>query len=255
MWSFLMLLCFNIHMVIKKLSIIVPCYNEGKKIGRNLKEIVLPFLKERQINYEIILVNDGSKDNTREVFNLMKIENVRPLGYEQNRGKGGAVKYGIEQATGDYILFMDADLSTDLKALDLIYADQDNADMYIGSRHLKESVLAKKQGLVRRFVGRSCRVIVNTTFKFKFKDTQCGFKMIKSEFAKEMAKRQIINGFAFDVEYLFMARLNNLKIKEIPVIWENDEDSKVSTFKSSIRFFKDVRIIKKNKGNYIFANK
>jgi hypothetical protein len=70
-----------------------------------------------------------------------------------------------------------------------------------------------------------------------------------------MADRQIINGFAFDVEYLYMARLNNLKIKEIPVIWENDEDSKVSTFKSSIRFFKDVRIIKKNKSNYLFASK
>ncbi len=250
-----MILCFNIDMEIKKLSIVVPCYNEGKKIGRNLQDKVLPFLNERHINYEIILVNDGSKDNTKEVFSIMKIEHVRPLGYDQNRGKGGAVKYGIKQATGDYVLFMDADLSTDLRALDLIYGDSDNADMYIGSRHLKESILAKKQGLVRRFVGRSCRVIVNTTFKFKFKDTQCGFKMIKTEFAKEMASRQIISGFAFDVEYLFMARLNNLKIKEIPVIWENDEDSKVSTFKSSIRFFKDVRIIKKNKSNYFFANK
>jgi dolichyl-phosphate beta-glucosyltransferase len=242
-------------MEIKKLSIIVPCYNEGKKIRRNLEDKVLPFLHERRINFEIILVNDGSKDNTKELFNVLVLENVRPLGYDQNRGKGGAVKYGIEQATGDYILFMDADLSTDLKALDLIYADQDNADMYIGSRHLKESVLAKKQGLMRRFVGRSCRIIVNTTFKFSFKDTQCGFKLIRADYAKEMADRQIINGFAFDVEYLYMARLNNLKIKEIPVIWENDEDSKVSTFKSSIRFFKDVRIIKKNKSNYLFASK
>lgn len=255
MWSFLLPLCFNICMEIKKLSIIVPCYNEGKKIRRNLEDKVLPFLRERRINFEIILVNDGSKDNTKELFNVLVLENVRPLGYDQNRGKGGAVKYGIEQATGDYILFMDADLSTDLKALDLIYADQDNADMYIGSRHLKESVLAKKQGLMRRFVGRSCRLIVNTAFKFKFKDTQCGFKLIRADYAKEMADRQIINGFAFDVEYLYMARLNNLKIKEIPVIWENDEDSKVSTFKSSIRFFKDVRIIKKNKSNYLFASK
>ncbi|MDY0345256.1 MAG: glycosyltransferase [Bacilli bacterium] len=242
-------------MDIKKLSIIIPCYNEGKKIRRNLEERVLPFLKERHINYEIILVNDGSKDNTKELFNVLVLENVLPLGYDRNRGKGGAVKFGIEHATGDYVLFMDADLSTDLKALDLIYADQDDADMYIGSRHLKESVLAKKQGVVRRFVGRSCRIIVNTTFKFKFKDTQCGFKLIKTEYAKEMASRQIINGFAFDVEYLYMAQLNDLKIKEIPVIWENDEDSKVSTFKSSIRFFKDVQIIKKNRSNYFFAGK
>ena len=255
MWSFLMLLCLNICMEINKLSIIVPCYNEGKKIRRNLEEKVIPFLASRKINYEIILVNDGSKDNTKELFKHLVLENVRPLGYDQNRGKGGAVKFGIEQASGDYVLFMDADLSTDLKALDLIYADNDNADMYIGSRHLKNSVLAKKQGFMRRFVGRSCRIIVNTSFKFRFKDTQCGFKAIRTDYAKEMAKRQIINGFAFDVEYLYMARLNNLKIKELPVIWENDEDSKVNTFKSSIRFFKDIRIIKKNKANYLFGGK
>ena len=240
-------------MEIRKLSIIVPCYNEGRKIRQNLEQKVLPFLKERKINFEIILVNDGSKDNTKELFSILVLENVLPLGYDDNRGKGGAVKFGIEQASGDYVLYMDADLSTDLKALDLIYSDKDNADMYVGSRHLKESVLAKKQGLVRRFIGKSCRIIVNSTFKFRFKDTQCGFKAIRTTYAKEMAQRQIINGFAFDVEYLYMAKLNNLKIKEIPVIWENDEDSKVSTFKSSIRFFKDVRIIKKNKDNYLFS--
>ena len=240
-------------MEIRKLTIVVPCYNEGRKIRQNLEQKVLPFLKERKINFEIILVNDGSKDNTKELFSVLVLENVLPLGYDDNRGKGGAVKFGIEQASGDYVLYMDADLSTDLKALDLIYSDKDNADMYVGSRHLKESVLAKKQGLVRRFIGKSCRIIVNSTFKFRFKDTQCGFKTIRTTYAKEMAQRQIINGFAFDVEYLYMAKLNNLKIKEIPVIWENDEDSKVSTFKSSIRFFKDVRIIKKNKDNYLFS--
>ncbi|MFA5481634.1 MAG: dolichyl-phosphate beta-glucosyltransferase [Bacilli bacterium] len=240
-------------MEIRKLSIIVPCYNEGKKIRRNLEERILPFLNERHLNYEIILVNDGSKDNTKEVFDLIFFENVRALGYEQNRGKGGAVKYGIEQASGDYVLFMDADLSTDLKAIDLVYASED-ADMIIGSRHLKDSVLSKRQGFMRRFIGRSCRLIVNASFKFKFKDTQCGFKVIKSEYAKEMVARQTINGFAFDVEYLYIARLNNLKIKEIPVVWENDEDSKVSAFKSSIAFFKDVRKIKRNKEQYLFGN-
>ncbi|MFA5421283.1 MAG: glycosyltransferase [Bacilli bacterium] len=240
-------------MEIKKLSIIVPCYNEGKKIRANLEKKILPFLKERKIFFEVILVNDGSKDNTKELFTHLILEKVRPLGYDQNRGKGGAVKYGIEQADGDYILFMDADLSTDLKALDLIYEDADNADFYIGSRHLKDSVLTKKQGFVRRFIGKTCRVIVNHSFKFRFKDTQCGFKAIKTEYAKQMAKRQIINGFAFDVEYIYMARLNNLKIKEIPVIWENDEDSKVSAVKSSVRFFKDLHTIRKNKNNYFFS--
>jgi len=242
-------------MEINKLSIIVPCYNEGRKIRDNLEKKVLPFLDSRALDYEIILVNDGSKDNTKDVFAALKIDNVRALGYDANRGKGYAVKYGIERARGDYVLFMDADLSTDLSALDLIYMDGECADMYIGSRHMKGSVLKKKQGMMRRLIGRTCRLIVNASFKFRLKDTQCGFKVIRAECAKEMANRQIIDGFAFDVEYLFMAHLNRLRVKEIPVIWENDEDSKVSAFKSSIKFFKDLRIIKKNKANYYFASK
>lgn len=236
----------------KKLSIVIPCYNEGNKIAGNLNNHIIPFLEEKKLTYEIIVVNDGSKDNTKEVFEKLNLPHVTPIGYDQNRGKGGAVKYGIEQASGDYIVYMDADLSTHLSAFDYLINEEEEVDFFVGSRHLKESVLAKKQGLLRRFIGLSCRIIVNATFKFRYKDTQCGFKAIKSEYAKEMAKRQIINGFAFDVEYLFIAKLNNLKVKQFPVIWENDEDSKVSAFRSSVIFFKDVFKIKSNKKNYYF---
>lgn len=236
----------------KKLSIIIPCYNEGNKIASNLSDRIIPFLEEKQLTYEIILVNDGSKDKSKEVFENLKMPHVLPLGYDLNRGKGGAVKYGIERASGDYIVYMDADLSTHLSAFDYLINEVEEIDFFVGSRHLKESVLTKKQGLMRRFIGRSCRLIVNTTFKFRYKDTQCGFKAIKTEYAKKMAEKQIINGFAFDVEYLFIAKLNNLKVKQFPVIWENDEDSKVSAFRSSVIFFKDVFKIKSNKKNYYF---
>lgn len=236
----------------KKISIVIPCYNEGSKIVHNLEGRIIPFLKEKEINYEIIPVNDGSKDNTKEVFKTIKIANVLPIGYDKNRGKGGAVKFGIEHATGDYIVYMDADLSTHLSAFDHLLNEKEDIDFFVGSRHLKDSVLTKKQGLMRRFIGRSCRIVVNTTFRFRYKDTQCGFKAIKTNLAKEMAKRQIINGFAFDVEYLYMAKLNNLKMKEFPVIWENDEDSKVSALRSSVIFFKDVFKIKRNKRHYYF---
>ena len=218
------------------------------------KDIYKCFSKESlgKLTYEIILVNDGSKDNTKEIFQNLKIPHVLPSGYDLNRGKGGAVKFGIEQASGDYVVYMDADLSTHLSAFDYLIAEENDIDFFVGSRHLKESVLAKKQGLLRRFIGRSCRVIVNTTFKFRYKDTQCGFKAIKTEYAKKMAEKQIINGFAFDVEYLYIAKLNNLKVKQFPVIWENDEDSKVSAFRSSVIFFKDVFKIKRNNKNYYF---
>ena len=98
-----------------KLSIIVPCYNESKDIAKN-SEIIKNYLESIKQDYELILVNDGSKDNTKEVIEA--IPGVKALSYDQNRGKGGAVKYGIESATGDYVLYMDADLSTDLESVE-----------------------------------------------------------------------------------------------------------------------------------------
>lgn len=232
-----------------KISIIIPCYNEEKDIKSNVEEKVLPFLKKLPIEYELLLVNDGSKDKTQEVIETIK--GAKALGYPVNRGKGGAVKFGIEHSTGDYILFMDADLSTDLIAFDELVPLLGNYDLIIGSRHLKESKMPVKQPLIRRFVGKSCRIMVNTQYGFKLKDTQCGFKAIKSKIAKFIAEKQIVNGFAFDVEYLYMAKLNNWSIKEIPVVWTNDASTTVSVFKSSKQFIKDMRRIKKNKKNYL----
>ena len=178
-----------------KISIIIPCYNEEKDIKSNVEEKVLPFLKKLPIEYELLLVNDGSKDKTQEVIETIK--GAKALGYPVNRGKGGAVKFGIEHSTGDYILFMDADLSTDLIAFDELVPLLGNYDLIIGSRHLKESKMPVKQPLIRRFVGKSCRIMVNTQYGFRLKDTQCGFKAIKSEIAKFIAEKQIVNGVAF----------------------------------------------------------
>lgn len=232
-----------------KLSIIIPCYNEAKDIEKNIEEKVIPFLVTLPIEYEIILVNDGSKDNTMEV--IKNIEGVMALGYEKNRGKGGAVQFGIEHATGDYVLFMDADLSTDLIAFNELIPLLGKYDLIIGSRHLKESKMPIKQPLLRQFIGKSCRVLVNADFGFHLKDTQCGFKAIKTDLAKFIASKQTIFGFAFDVEYLYIAKLNKWSIHEIPVIWRNDRSSTVSAFRASKQFLKDMRKIKKNKKNYI----
>ena len=117
---------------------------------------------------------------------------------------------------------------------------------------MKDSKLVQKQPLIRQFIGYMCRKLVNMKFHMHYKDTQCGFKAIKTEYAKEFANRQIINNFAFDVEYLYIARLNNLTAVEIPVIWENDLSSTVKIASSSLKFLKDMNLIKKNKSNYIF---
>ena len=232
-----------------KLSIVVPCYNESKDIAKN-SEIIKNYLESIKQDYELILVNDGSKDNTKEVIEA--IPGVKALSYEPNRGKGGAVKYGIENATGDYVLFMDADLSTDLEAIDRFIKLAPNYDMVIGSRHAKDSVIKKKQPALRVFIGWCCRKLVNMKFHFKYKDTQCGFKAMRTDIAKKIVFKQVVNNFAFDVEYLYIAKLNNLSIYEMGVIWADDRGSTVSPLKSSIKFFKDLSFIKKHKKTYLF---
>lgn len=232
-----------------KLSIVVPCYNESKDIAKN-SEIIKNYLESIKQDYELILVNDGSKDNTKEVIEA--IPGVKALSYEPNRGKGGAVKYGIENATGDYVLFMDADLSTDLGAIDKFIKLAPNYDMVIGSRHAKDSVIKKKQPALRVFIGWCCRKLVNMKFHFKYKDTQCGFKAMRTDIAKKIVSKQVVNNFAFDVEYLYIAKLNNLAIYEMGVIWADDRGSTVSPLKSSIKFFKDLSFIKKHKKTYLF---
>ena len=230
------------------LSIIIPCYNEEEAIKDNILNRVVPYLKYKNIKYELILVNDGSTDKTLD--EIMSIPNVNVVSYTPNRGKGYAIKQGLIEAKGDYILFMDADLSTDLKAIEDIIQFQADYDMIIGSRHHKASVLVKKQPLLRRFIGLCCRIIVNAKFHFHFTDTQCGFKAMNKEMARLLIEKQQIDNFAFDVEYLYIAKLNKKKVKEIPVVWENDRSSTVSPLQSSIKFFKDLRVIKKAKENY-----
>lgn len=232
-----------------KLSIIIPCYNESKDIAKNVK-IVKQYLSEKKIDHELILVNDGSKDNTKEV--IESIPDIIPVSYEPNRGKGGAVKEGIKTANGDYVLFMDADLSTDISAIEKVIEQAPTCDLLIGSRHAKDSVIKKKQPLLRVFIGWCCRLLVNMKFHTKLKDTQCGFKAIRIDVAKKIIEKQLINNFAFDVEYIYIAKLNNLSIKELGVIWSDDRESTVSPFKSSIKFFKDLSRIKKNKKSYYF---
>ena len=236
-------------MIRMKLSIVIPCYNEAKDIARNV-EIVKDYLKDKDFDYELILVNDGSKDNTKEV--IESIPGIVPLSYEKNRGKGGAVKYGIENATGEYVLFMDADLSTDITAIEKVVALAPGYDLILGSRHAKNSVIKKKQPFLRVFIGGCCRFLVEMLFHTKFKDTQCGFKLIRTEAAKKIIEKQIINDFAFDVEYIFIAKLNDLSMCELGITWSDDRGSTVSPIKSSLKFFGDIFAIRRNKKKYYF---
>ena len=232
-----------------KLSIVIPCYNESKDIASNTEK-VKKYLLDNKIDHELILVNDGSKDNTKEV--IESIPGVKALSYEKNRGKGGAVKYGIENATGDYVLFMDADLSTDISAIKKVIELAPSYDLIIGSRHAKDSVIKKKQPWTRVFIGWCCRVLVKMLFHTKLKDTQCGFKAMRIDAAKKIASKQLVTNFAFDVEYIYIARLNNLSMYELGITWSDDRGSTVNPIKSSLKFLKDIFFIRRHKKSYFF---
>lgn len=236
------------------LSLIIPCYNEGLKLTLNIQE-VKGYLKEKGISeYEIIIVNDGSVDNTLQTLHRVEkeMDKVKVVSYDKNRGKGYAVKKGIEKSTGEWIIFMDADLSTKLTAIEEVLnkSKDDKYDVIIGSRRHKDTILSKPQNLPRKIVGKTCSLLTNIIIPLNIKDTQCGFKAFKGDFAREMISVQTLERFAFDVEYLYISKINNKKILEIPVVWENDEDSKVSVVKSSIKFFSDLLKLRKNKNIY-----
>lgn len=240
-----------------ELSIILPCYNESKILKENITKIIEYLQSISFTSYELIVVNDGSKDFTLDkIIEVKELypELIKVVHYKDNKGKGYAVKKGILEASGKYILFMDMDLSTDLSAIKdcLDLTKKEEVSIIIGSRRLKESNLVVSQGFLRKFIGNSCKIYTNLKLGLKIKDTQCGFKFFEKNIAKKIANKEIIHRWAFDAEMLYIAKLNHINIKEIPVKWTNDEDSKVSPFDASINFILDLSKIKKNKNNYIF---
>ena len=238
-----------------KLSIILPTRNQTDKLVNNLVTKIIPYFDKQGIVYDILIESDGSspEEEAKLEAGLKGLPlQVKHVPYEDKRGKGYAIKKAILFSSSDYVLFMDADLSTDLSAFDEIKKDLGKYDAYIGSREAKGAKILQKQTFIRRLTHFGSRMLIKMKFRLRaISDTQCGYKMFRTEVAKEIAKRQIINGFAFDVEYLYFLSLNGLSIKEIPVIWKNDADSSVSPLKVSLAFYKALRLIKKNKKNYL----
>lgn len=235
-------------------SIVLPSYNEANCLPFSLNKII-EFIKQLP-NYvfEIVVVNDGSKDNTETIIKT-DFPDIKLVSYTPNRGKGGAVKEGLSYSASnlnaDYIIFMDVDLSTDLKAIpESLSLLEEGQNFVVGSRYDKESNILIKQPLRRRFISKMSRIIISTMFRFKLKDTQCGFKAMTKDVAKLLVEKSKMNAFSFDVEHLYIAKLNGITFKSLPVVWSDDRESKVSPIKSSIRFFKDLFKIKRNKKWY-----
>lgn len=226
------------------ISIVFPAYNEAKRIESTIVK-VNSFLKKHFKEYEIIVVDDCSSDNTSTI--VSRFDHVRVLCNKKNMGKGYSVKKGIMNAKYSLVLFSDSDLATPIEELEkfLKYID-DGYDIVIASRNLKGSDIKVKQPFYRQLMGKTFPFFVNLIAVGGFKDTQCGFKLFKTPAAKRIFSLQKLNGFSFDVEILFIAKKLGYKIKEAPVVWIDKAGSKVSPLKHSIKMFLDLFRIRLN---------
>lgn len=227
-----------------KLSIVIPAYNEEKRIQRTLENI-LQYCEKHQYNYEILVVNDGSTDKTTEIVQSIRDKQrlnkyLRIIENAQNRGKGYCVKQGFLEAQGDWILFTDADLSTPIEELELFFRYTINYPVVIGSRNLPMSRIVVKQPFLRSTLGKIFPFFVRCFLLPEITDSQCGFKLFRKDVAKRIAEKQLLDGFCFDAEQLFLAKKWRYAIKEVPVSWANDERSKVRLFSDPLRMFFDI---------------
>lgn len=228
------------------LSIIIPAYNEEKRLLPTLNK-VCAYLSSKNYSYEIIVVDDGSSDNTLKMARNFagSDKSIIILTNGQNKGKGYSVRNGMLSANGKYIFFTDADLSTPIEEIDKCLPYLINEyDVVIGSRSMPGSNIIVHQPWYREKMGKIFNFMVNMVLLGGIVDTQCGFKGFKREVATTVFSRCKIDGFSFDVEALYLARKFNFKIKEIPIRWENSALSKVSPIKHSMQMFKDLLEIK-----------
>ena len=226
-----------------KFSIVIPAYNESARLLGTLTAVTRFFHEMKEESYEVIVVDDGSNDDTVEVASRFAVahQSVRVCQLGKNCGKGAAVRRGVLESRGDYVLYMDADLATPMGQLDKLHAELlQGADVAIGSRAIRESVISRKQSAIRQNLGRSFNKMVQLLVLSGIKDTQCGFKLFTASSAKSIFSKATVDRFAFDVEILILADELDYKIVEVPVEWAHVDQSKVSPLRDATRMAWDI---------------
>jgi len=233
----------------RSLSIIIPAYNEETRLPSTLLQVTNYFAQSEWRPAEILVVDDGSQDRTVQVAEEFAANGcpVRVLRNPGNRGKGFAVRHGMQEGTGQWLLFTDADLSTPIAEIEKLWnavRDGDTA-VAIGSRALDRSLIGVRQPVFRERAGQLFNWVMQRVLGLALKDTQCGFKLFRQDAARAIFERQKLDRFSFDAEALFLARKLGFAIREVPVRWNDVAGSKVS-IASGARSFADLLRVRLN---------
>lgn len=225
-----------------KFSVVIPAYNEHRRIGETLRRI-LDYVHQERWSAEIVAVDDGSRDDTAQIIGGFAAKNpeVRLVSNPGNQGKGYSVRNGMLNAKGQFLLFTDADLSSPIEESRKLFAALDaGADVAIGSRWLDPTLQTQRQPLKRRIYSRAFNLYMRLMLGLPFRDTQCGFKAFTREAAEIIFPRQQIRRWGFDPEIIYIARKMKLKVVEVPVIWGHDERSTIHPLKDGLRMGTEV---------------
>jgi len=234
-----------------QISIIIPAFEEEARVGDSIRK-VLGFVSDGGIAAELIVVDDGSNDRTARTAEqaFLDFPDVpsRVIRYEENRGKGYAVRTGLLEAKADIALFSDADLSTPIeempKLVDPIRSGE--YDLTFGSRALDRTLIGTHQPWRREQGGKVMNLVIRTMSRLPFADTQCGFKAFNMIKFRPLLDLMTVDRFGFDVEFLFVANYHGLRLAEIPVRWDNVEGSKVSVVRDTRRMFSELAQVRRN---------
>jgi dolichyl-phosphate beta-glucosyltransferase len=221
------------------LCVVVPAFDESRRLGATLDRI-LDYLERRGGAFEVLVVDDGSRDDTAAIADGFATRGVRVIRFPVNRGKGAAVRAGILATAAERILISDADLSTPIEELERLEPALERSPIVLGSRASAQSRIERHQPFYRELAGRTFNLLVRASGVRGIRDTQCGFKLLAGEVARELAADLTIDRFAWDVELVGLAQRRGLAVEEVGVAWRNDPASKVRLVRDSLRMAWDL---------------
>lgn len=222
-----------------ELSVVIPAFNEESRIGNTLQS-VLDYLNRRSIHSEVIVVDDGSRDQTVAIVERIDDPRVRVVRLPENRGKGAALRAGVLDSVGEWVLVTDADLSTPIEDLETLQRWTGEADLIFGSRAVEGARIEQHQPRHREWMGRTFNRILRFLGLTTLRDTQCGFKLLRGPVARELFSQLSVSRFAYDVELTWVAEREGYRVIEVGVRWRDSPASRVRPLRDSLRMFWDV---------------